>query len=83
MNKPFSHKDLKQLISQIEAAKPQREVLFYPLNVWELELLRHSEYFRIEDGMLLYCGCEVGTIGNDTKKINKFLRMAEKLIGEE
>lgn len=82
MNKPFSHEDLEQLISLVESAKPQREALFYPLNIWEFELLCHSEYFRMEDGVLLYCGCEVGIIGNDTEKIDRFLRMVEKIISE-
>jgi hypothetical protein len=83
LNDQFSREKLEELIAQVEMAKPQRETLFYPLSVWEFEFLCHNECFRIEDGVLLYCGCEVGIIGNDTKKIDRFLHMAEKLIGEE
>ena len=82
LNDQFSREKLEELITQVKMAKPQRETLFYPLSVWESEFLCHNAYFRIEDGVLLYCGCEVGIIGNDTKKIDRFLRIAEKLIGE-
>ena len=82
MNEQFSHEKLEELIAQVEMARPRREVLLYPLSIWEHELLSHHEYFRIEDETLLYCGCEVGFIGNDTKKTNRFLRMAEELINK-
>ena len=82
LNEQFSHEKLEELISRVEMARPQRETLFYPLSIWEFELLAHHEYFRIEDGTLLYCGCNIGIVENDTKKTNRFFRMAKKLINE-